>query len=91
MVTVCYVCSSHDGQYIVCGSEDHFVYIWRTQHGIASSRRDKNDYFESFSGMRCFFVSMNSSQFLGKKRLRNKTCSPCLHSLVKTELNIWEN
>ena len=23
--------------------------------------------------------------------LRNKTCSPCLHSLVKTEANVWEN
>ena len=23
--------------------------------------------------------------------LRNKTCFPCLHSLVKTEANVWEN
>ena len=23
--------------------------------------------------------------------LRNKTCFPCLHSLVKTEVNVWEN
>ena len=23
--------------------------------------------------------------------LRNKTCSPCLHNLVKTKVNIWEN
>lgn len=41
---------SHDGQYVICGSEDHFVYIWRTQHGIPSSRRDKNEFYESFSG-----------------------------------------
>ncbi|EDO34060.1 predicted protein, partial [Nematostella vectensis] len=40
---------SHDGQYLICGSEDHFVYIWRTQHGIPSSRRDKNEFYESFS------------------------------------------
>ncbi|KAJ7382027.1 WD repeat-containing protein 44 [Desmophyllum pertusum] len=40
---------SHDGQYVICGSEDHFVYIWRTQHGIPSSRRDKNEFYESFS------------------------------------------
>ena len=25
------------------------------------------------------------------KGLRNKTCFPCLHSLVKTEANVWEN
>ena len=24
-------------------------------------------------------------------QLRNKTCFPCLHSLVKTEANVWEN
>ena len=23
--------------------------------------------------------------------LRNKTCFPCLYSLVKTEANVWEN
>ena len=26
------------------------MYIWRTQHGIPSSRRDKNEFYESFSG-----------------------------------------
>lgn len=40
---------SHDGQYVISGSEDHFVYIWRTQHGIQSARRDKNEFYESFS------------------------------------------
>ncbi|XP_020904017.1 WD repeat-containing protein 44 isoform X2 [Exaiptasia diaphana] len=40
---------SHDGQYLICGSEDHFAYIWRTQHGIPSARRDKNEFYESFS------------------------------------------
>lgn len=40
---------SHDGQYVISGSEDHFVYIWRTQHGFPSSRRDKNEFYESFS------------------------------------------
>ena len=28
---------------------------------------------------------------LGRPHLRNKTWSPCLHSLVKTEANVWEN
>lgn len=41
---------SHDGQYVISGSEDHFVYIWRTQHGFPSSRRDKNEFYLSFSG-----------------------------------------
>ena len=26
-----------------------------------------------------------------KGKLRNKLCFPCLHSLVKTEANVWEN
>lgn len=46
----CLFYCSHDGQYVISGSEDHFVYIWRTQHGIPSSRRDKNEFYESFSG-----------------------------------------
>ena len=28
---------------------------------------------------------------LHRFHLRNKTCFPCLHSLVKTEANVWEN
>ncbi|XP_060073937.1 WD repeat-containing protein 44-like [Ylistrum balloti] len=37
-------------RYIVCGSEDHFVYIWKTQHEyykFSSARRDRNDYWEA--------------------------------------------
>ncbi|XP_053404218.1 WD repeat-containing protein 44-like [Mercenaria mercenaria] len=39
------------GKYIVCGSEDQFVYLWRTQHEFykfSSARRDRNDYYEAF-------------------------------------------
>ncbi|WAR27960.1 WDR44-like protein [Mya arenaria] len=42
---------SQRGKYIVCGSEDHFVYMWRTQHEFykfSSARRDRNDYYEAF-------------------------------------------
>ena len=46
------VCS-HDGQYIISGSEDQSVYIWRTQHEFykfSSARRDRSDYWESVKG-----------------------------------------
>jgi len=43
---------SRDGQYIISGSEDNYVYIWRTHHDVgklSSARRDRNEYYESFS------------------------------------------
>jgi len=40
---------SPDGKYIVCGSEDNFVYIWRTYHEVQNVRKDRNDFYESFS------------------------------------------
>ena len=48
-VAVC----SHDGQYIISGSEDQCVYVWRTQHDFykfSSARRDRSDYWESVKG-----------------------------------------
>jgi len=42
---------SRDGQYIISGSEDNYVYIWRTHHDVgklSSARRDRNEYYESF-------------------------------------------
>ena len=44
---------SRDGQYIIGGSEDNYVYIWKTHHDVSklsSARRDRNEYYESFSG-----------------------------------------
>ncbi|CAL8119089.1 unnamed protein product [Orchesella dallaii] len=40
---------SHDGKYVVSGSENQFVYIWKTYHDyskFSSARRDRNGYWE---------------------------------------------
>ncbi|XP_030837707.1 WD repeat-containing protein 44 [Strongylocentrotus purpuratus] len=41
---------SHNHRYIICGSEDHAFYIWKTHYDFAkftSVRRDRNDFWES--------------------------------------------
>ncbi|XP_033638178.1 WD repeat-containing protein 44-like [Asterias rubens] len=41
---------SHNFRYIVCGSEDHCIYIWKTCYDFAkftSVRKDRNDFWES--------------------------------------------
>ncbi|EEZ99884.1 WD repeat-containing protein 44 [Tribolium castaneum] len=41
---------SHDGKYIVSGSENRDIYIWKTNHDYAkfsSVRRDRNDFWEA--------------------------------------------
>ncbi|KAJ1529621.1 hypothetical protein ONE63_006388 [Megalurothrips usitatus] len=40
---------SHDGKYIVSGSENQCIYIWRTDHDyskFSSVRKDRNDFWE---------------------------------------------
>lgn len=40
---------SHDGKYILSGSENQCLYIWKTSHEnykFSSVRRDRNDYWE---------------------------------------------
>jgi len=40
---------SHDGRFIVSGSENSFIYIWRSAHeyvGFGGARRDRNSYWE---------------------------------------------
>ncbi|GIY45200.1 hypothetical protein CDAR_218112 [Caerostris darwini] len=36
---------SHDGKYILSGSENQFIYFWKTSHDYAKFRRDRNDYW----------------------------------------------
>ena len=46
-----YSCS-RDGQYIISGSEDKYIYIWRTHNDVIklpSTRRDRSELYESFS------------------------------------------
>ncbi|XP_057659565.1 WD repeat-containing protein 44 isoform X1 [Diorhabda carinulata] len=41
---------SHDGKYIISGSENRDIYIWKTNHDYAkfsSVRRDRNDFWEA--------------------------------------------
>lgn len=43
---------SRDGQYIISGSEDNFIYLWKTHldvNKLSSARRDRNEFYESFS------------------------------------------
>ena len=38
---------------MISGSEDHFIYLWKTQHEFykfSSARRDRNDYYEAVKG-----------------------------------------
>lgn len=41
---------SHDGKYIISGSENRDIYIWKTNHDyskFSSVRRDRNDFWEA--------------------------------------------
>lgn len=44
---------SHDGKFIISGSENQYIYMWKTHHDYAkfsSARRDRNDYWEAIKG-----------------------------------------
>jgi len=50
---------SHDNKYIVCGSENQYVYIWKTNHDyskFSSARRDRNGYWEAVKGNFIIFL-----------------------------------
>ena len=49
----------------------------------------KMKYFPFYACGHMLSVALQISSWAN--HLRNKTCFPCLHSLVKTEANVWEN
>lgn len=66
---------SPKSKYLICGSEDHFVYIWKTQHEFykfSSARRDRNDYWEAIkvhnSTVTAAVFAPNPSLFIRSKR-----------------------
>ena len=58
---------SPTGKYIVCGSEDHFIYIWKTRHEfkLSATRRDRNDYWEAIKGWCLVSSSPSDRSFMG--------------------------
>ncbi|XP_078311174.1 WD repeat-containing protein 44-like isoform X3 [Crassostrea virginica] len=66
---------SPKSKYLICGSEDHFVYIWKTQHEFykfSSARRDRNDYWEAIkvhnATVTAAVFAPNPSLFVRSKR-----------------------
>lgn len=66
---------SPKSKYLICGSEDHFVYIWKTQHEFykfSSARRDRNDYWEAIkvhnATVTAAVFAPNPSLFIRSKR-----------------------
>ena len=53
---------SHDGKYIISGSENQYIYMWKTHHDYAkfsSARRDRNDYWEAIKGISSLSFQIN--------------------------------
>ncbi|XP_055848961.1 WD repeat-containing protein 44 isoform X3 [Episyrphus balteatus] len=54
---------SHDGKYIVAGSENQCIYIWKTNHDyskLSSVRRDRSDFWE---GIKAHNATVNCAIF----------------------------
>ncbi|XP_067669114.1 WD repeat-containing protein 44-like isoform X1 [Haliotis asinina] len=66
---------SPSGKHIICGSEDHFIYIWKTHHEFkfSSARRDRSDYWEAIkvhnAVVTAAIFAPNPSHFFKKKPL----------------------
>ncbi|XP_017131686.1 WD repeat-containing protein 44 isoform X2 [Drosophila elegans] len=54
---------SHDGKYIIAGSENQCIYIWKTNHDyskLSSVRRDRSDFWE---GIKAHNATVNCAIF----------------------------
>ncbi|CAH1183885.1 unnamed protein product [Phaedon cochleariae] len=63
---------SHDGKYIISGSENRDIYIWKTNHDyskFSSARRDRNDYWEAVKAhnavVTCAIFAPNPEAIIG--------------------------
>ncbi|CAH0553276.1 unnamed protein product [Brassicogethes aeneus] len=71
---------SHDGKYIVSGSENRDIYIWKTNHDyskFSSVRRDRNDFWEAIKAhnavVTCAIFAPNPEALIKTAEEHNKT------------------
>ena len=84
------LCKSHNWQTKVLMLILFYVYMQIEMVSPCSSCTDTSIWL-SFRNLD-FLVSMDIiCWYIIYIHLRKKTSSPCLHSLVKTEVNVWEN
>ncbi|XKL69385.1 hypothetical protein PGB90_007154 [Kerria lacca] len=70
---------SHDGKFIICGSENQSIYIWKTHHDYSkfpSVRRDRNDFWEGIKAhsavVTCAIFAPNPSVIIQQLEERRK-------------------
>lgn len=70
---------SHDGKFIICGSENQSVYIWKTHHDYSkfpSVRRDRNDFWEGIKAhsavVTCAIFAPNPSAIIQQLEEKRK-------------------
>ncbi|XP_066582235.1 WD repeat-containing protein 44-like isoform X2 [Prorops nasuta] len=78
---------SPDGQYIVSGSENQCIYIWKTHHDyskFSSARRDRNDFWEGIKAhnavVTCVVFSPNPESIMKQIEAREQEDSKNLAS-----------
>eukprot|EP01080_Neovahlkampfia_damariscottae_P007493 gene7493-11816_t len=98
---------SHDGKFIISGSEDNSVYIWNTDNEYFSTslfskvQKDKNISFESFSDHSSIVTNAQFPPFdkyskKGNKKLNEKKLLDATDYLIftgdfKGEIRVFEN
>ncbi|XP_064456199.1 WD repeat-containing protein 44-like [Ornithodoros turicata] len=72
---------SHDGRYVISGSENQFIYIWKTYHDyskFSSARRDRNYYWE---GVKAHNAVVTSAVFAPRPDIILKQLEEVEHSV----------